>query len=76
MLLAKCGVGQLRLVDYDVVMPGNVSRHACGFYSVGMSKTWAVGSAFGNTSPIAASTLCRRPMQGVELPALSAIAIW
>lgn len=51
LLLAKCGVGQLRLVDYDVVMPGNVSRHACGFYAVGVAKTAAVRSEIRQHQP-------------------------
>jgi molybdopterin/thiamine biosynthesis adenylyltransferase len=42
LLLAKAGVGKLRLIDSDSLMPGNVMRHACGLNYVGFYKTAAV----------------------------------
>jgi hypothetical protein len=42
LLLAKSGVGELRVVDSDLVMPGNPMRHICGMDLVGWLKTRAV----------------------------------
>lgn len=42
LLLAQAGVGEIRLVDSDILMPGNVVRHACGLNLVGFPKTVAV----------------------------------
>ncbi len=42
LLLAKAGVGELRLIDKDYVMPGNAMRHICGLSYVGFRKTTAV----------------------------------
>jgi molybdopterin/thiamine biosynthesis adenylyltransferase len=42
LLLAKAGLGEIRLVDDDVLLPGNVVRHACGLDRVGLKKTMAV----------------------------------
>lgn len=42
MLLAKAGVGEMRLIDDDKILPGNVIRHICGLSRVGIEKTWAV----------------------------------
>jgi molybdopterin/thiamine biosynthesis adenylyltransferase len=41
-LLAKAGIGEIRLVDHDILMPGNVIRHVCGLNKVGFDKTRAV----------------------------------
>jgi molybdopterin/thiamine biosynthesis adenylyltransferase len=40
--LAKAGVGEICLVDNDILMPGNVMRHICGLKWVGFKKTIAV----------------------------------
>ena len=42
LLLAKAGLGEIRLVDDDVLLPGNVVRHACGLDRAGLKKTVAV----------------------------------
>ena len=39
LLLAKAGIGSIRLIDSDHLMPGNVMRHICGLNYVGFSKT-------------------------------------
>ena len=39
LLLAKSGIGRIKLVDSDVVMPGNAIRHIAGIRSAGVSKT-------------------------------------
>ena len=41
-LLAKAGISEIRLVDDDILLPGNVIRHVCGLNSVGFDKTIAV----------------------------------
>lgn len=40
--LAKCGVGTLKLVDYDRIEVENVARHVCGLFDLGRLKTRAV----------------------------------
>lgn len=40
--LAESGVGRLRLVDGELLTPGNVVRHVCGHDQVGMPKIEAV----------------------------------
>ena len=42
LLLAKAGIGVIRLVDSDIVLPVNVSRHAAGLNMIEMPKTFAV----------------------------------
>ena len=42
LLLAKAGIGELCLVDRDIVMPGNPMRHICGMDLVGWPKTHGV----------------------------------
>ncbi len=41
LLLAKAGVGEIRLIDSDHLMPGNAMRHVCGLNYVGFPKTSA-----------------------------------
>lgn len=41
-LLAKAGIGEIRLIDDDILIPGNVIRHVCGLGRVGFDKTKAV----------------------------------
>jgi ThiF family len=41
LLLAKAGLPKMRLVDTDVMMPGNTVRHVAGLLSVGEQKTIA-----------------------------------
>lgn len=42
LLLAKAGIGEIRVVDDDKLMPGNAMRHICGLDWVGFKKTTAV----------------------------------
>ena len=42
LLTAKAGIGELRLVDNDNLMPGNAMRHICGLNYVGRQKTTAI----------------------------------
>lgn len=51
LLLAKAGVGEIRLVDEDILMPGNAMRHVCGIDLVGVSKTNAVRWSIGKHNP-------------------------
>ena len=41
-LLAKAGIGVIRLIDGDILLPVNVSRHAAGLNMIEMPKTFAV----------------------------------
>lgn len=49
--LAKCGVGQFRLVDFDRLETHNVARHACSLSDVGRLKTRAVRDAIRARNP-------------------------
>ncbi len=51
LLLAKAGVGEIRLIDNDILMPGNVMRHACGLNWVGSSKATAIRYVIQSHSP-------------------------
>jgi molybdopterin/thiamine biosynthesis adenylyltransferase len=50
-LLAKSGLGEIRLVDHDTLMPGNVIRHVCGLKWVGFKKTIAVEKSIHAHNP-------------------------
>lgn len=50
--LAKAGVGKIKLVDFDRLEVGNVSRHLCGLKDVGRLKVDAVRDYLYNCSPI------------------------
>ena len=41
-LLGKAGVGMIRLIDGDLLLPVNVSRHAAGLNMIDTPKTFAV----------------------------------
>ncbi|CAM3926037.1 ThiF family adenylyltransferase [Deinococcus marmoris] len=49
--LARAGVGIFRLVDDDVLLPGNLVRHALDWRSVGRHKVDAVGQAIEGIVP-------------------------
>lgn|GEM_PF-2134546 len=51
LLLAKAGIGEIRLVDHDVVMPGNAMRHICGLNLTGLPKTVAVKLVVSKHNP-------------------------
>lgn len=51
LLLAKAGVGELRLIDSDDMMPGNVMRHICGLDYVGFQKRTAVKHVINRHNP-------------------------
>lgn len=42
LLLAKAGLGEIRLIDSDIVKPVNVIRHIAGLNDVGFAKTFCV----------------------------------
>ena len=50
--LARCGVGQMRLVDYDRLEVANIARHVCGLSDIGRYKTRAVRDLLLDTSPL------------------------
>ena len=51
--MAKCGVGNFILVDFDRLKSHNISRHICGLSDVGRFKTRAVRDAILQHNPLA-----------------------
>ena len=49
--LAQSGIGALRIVDGDVLLPGNVVRHVAGHDKVGAPKVEAVREIIANHAP-------------------------
>ena len=49
--LVRCGVGRLRLVDFDRLETDNIMRHACGLRDIGRYKTRAVRDLLLDTAP-------------------------
>jgi molybdopterin/thiamine biosynthesis adenylyltransferase len=49
--IASSGVGRLRLVDSDQILPGNVVRHVVGHNAVGVPKVHAVKVRIGEHAP-------------------------
>ncbi|MCU1276015.1 MAG: ubiquitin-like modifier-activating enzyme 5 [Bryobacterales bacterium] len=49
--LAKCGVGQIDLVDHDRLELHNVARHACGVSDLGRRKVLAVRDLILDKNP-------------------------
>ena len=52
--LARVGVGEITLVDRDVLEPGNLARHACTMRHVGRPKALAVAQLVREAHPYAA----------------------
>ena len=46
--IAQSGIGQLDIVDQDVLLPGNVARHVAGHTHIGWPKAEAVKSVIGD----------------------------
>lgn len=49
--LARAGLGQLTVIDQDVLEPGNLARHACNIAQVGTTKAGAVCSLVRHVNP-------------------------
>jgi sulfur carrier protein ThiS adenylyltransferase len=49
--LARLGVGELLLVDYDTVEPGNLNRQHYGISHIGMKKTDALKNQLADVNP-------------------------
>lgn len=49
--LASSGVGRLRLVDPDQILPGNAVRHVTGHPAIGVPKVHAVGVRISEHAP-------------------------
>jgi molybdopterin/thiamine biosynthesis adenylyltransferase len=49
--LASSGVGRLRLVDPELILPGNVVRHVAGHNTVGIPKVHAVQANIAEHAP-------------------------
>jgi hypothetical protein len=50
--LARCGVGRMRLVDFDRLEVHNITRHVCGLSDIGRYKTHAMRDHLLNISPV------------------------
>ena len=50
-LLAESGLGSLKLVDPDALLPGNVVRHVAGHGQVGAAKVLAVQAVIAEHAP-------------------------
>lgn len=51
LLLAKCGVGSITIVDAEPLRPGNVVRHIAGEELVGLAKPAAAGRVIAQHAP-------------------------
>lgn len=49
--LASSGVGRIRIVDLDQILPGNVVRHVVGHPAVGVPKVHAVAERIAEHAP-------------------------
>jgi hypothetical protein len=49
--LARCGLGRMRLVDFDRLEVHNITRHVCGLADIGRYKTRAVADLLHSISP-------------------------
>lgn len=49
--LAQAGVGELRLIDRDLLEPGNLTRHTTGLRHVGLAKSGAVADQLRDRAP-------------------------
>lgn len=49
--LASSGLGRIRIVDSDQILPGNVVRHVVGHPAVGVPKVHAVAVRIGEHAP-------------------------
>lgn len=54
--LARAGIGALTLIDSDTLEPGNLSRHAAAFDTVGIDKSHAMAHRVRHINPYAAVT--------------------
>jgi molybdopterin/thiamine biosynthesis adenylyltransferase len=50
--LAKCGVGNFKLIDFDRLETANLSRHVCGISDLGRFKTRAVADLLRQANPL------------------------
>lgn len=51
LMLTRCGVGAMHLVDFDRLEVHNIARHVCGLDDVGRYKTRALRDLLKNSSP-------------------------
>jgi molybdopterin/thiamine biosynthesis adenylyltransferase len=64
--LARMGVRQFCLVDYDVILPENLRRHALDWQSVGLHKVDALSDAISRIQASARVTVSRLHLSGQE----------
>jgi len=51
-LLHRSGVGELHVIDFDLVLPGNTTRHLVGESAVGLAKAQAVAGHLAAARPL------------------------
>lgn len=66
--LARASVGQLRLVDRDVLEPGNLVRHGGSFGQSGMPKAIAVANLVHDRSPYVEAEVTVINLGGIRPP--------
>ena len=72
--LARCGVGRLRLVDFDRLEVHNIARHVCGLRDIGRSKTRAVRDLLVDISPLVQVQTWETDVLGPDVPLAPIIA--
>lgn len=65
--LAKSGVGEFRLIDFDRLETHNITRHICGLSDIGRRKTAAVADMINEKNP--AATVSQHNLNVVDEPA-------
>lgn len=77
--MAESGVGAIHLIDYDVLLPGNVVRHVAGHGQVGARKVdtvkaviedhapWTEVSVYEKATPVRTSEELRELMSDADL---------
>jgi molybdopterin/thiamine biosynthesis adenylyltransferase len=72
--LARAGVGQFTLVDFDRLELGNISRHVCGINDLGRYKTLAVRDQILQKNPYANVTTMEVNINQALAPVEEAVA--
>ena len=72
-LLAESGLGSLKLVDPDVLLPGNVVRHVAGHGQVGSAKVKAVQAVIADHAPMDGGDLFPRRARRCRAQSASAL---
>ncbi len=58
--LARSGIGKLTVMDHDIMLPGNSTRHLCGPETINLSKPDAVEASLTSRGLMDRSTVAKR----------------